>query len=192
MGYPGPAGKSVIATIFDELFYGPSLFKKLHCLDPKYYSGRPLIENDRLVITKPTLSRLARKFRGNLGVVSGRSKLAAEFSLKPIFDALNPDCSVFLEDEPREYAKPNPYAIIKAMENMDAKTALYAGDAYEDLIMVRMAEKKTDLKISFCGVYGCSSKPLETKAQLMNNGADFVIRDINELPNILNNISLKK
>jgi len=26
----------------------------------------------------------------------------------------------------------------------------------------------------------------------MNNGADFVIQDINDLPNMLNNISLKK
>jgi phosphoglycolate phosphatase-like HAD superfamily hydrolase len=192
LGYPGPPGKSVIATIFDELFYGPNLFKKLHNLDPKYYSGKPLIESDRLVITKSTVNDLAKRFEGNIAVVSGRSRLAAEFSLKPIFEALRPDYSVFLEDEPREYAKPNPYAIIRAMESMDARAALYAGDAYEDLIMVKRAEKQMDFKIAFCGVYGCSSKPLETKAHLIKNGADFVIQDINELPNMLNNISLKK
>jgi phosphoglycolate phosphatase-like HAD superfamily hydrolase len=192
LGYPGPPGKSILATIFDELFYGPNLFKKLHNLDPKYYWGKPLIENDRLVITKSTVKDLVRRFGGNLAVVSGRSRLAAEFSLRPIFGALGPNYSVFLEDEPREYAKPDPYAIIRAMESMDARTALYAGDAYEDLIMVRRAEKQKDFKIAFCGIYGCSSRPLETKAHLMKNGADFVIQDINELPNMLNNISLKR
>ena len=192
LGYPAPAGKSIITTVFDELFYGPNLFKKLHNLEPKYYSGKPLIENDKLVITKATLNSLARIFNGNLAAVSGRSRIAAEFSLKEIVDGLKPNCSVFLEDQPRDYAKPNPYALIEAMKNMDAKTALYAGDAYEDLIMVRRAEKKTDLKIAFCGVYGCSSRPLETKAQLIKNGADYIIRDVNELPDMLNNISIEK
>ena len=192
LGYPAPPGKSVLATIFDELFYGPNLFKKLHNFDPIYYSGKPLIENDKLIITKATARSLGRRFKGNLAVVSGRSKLAAEFSLRSIFGYLKPNCSVFLEDEPRQFAKPNPYAIIKAMKNMSARTALYVGDASEDLIMVRRAEKKTNLRIAFCGIYGYSSKPLETKAHLMNNGADFVIQDINDLPNMLNNISLKK
>ena len=192
LGYPAPPGKSVLATIFDELFYGPNLFKKLHDFDPVYYSGKPLIENDKLMITKATASSLARRFKGNLAVVSGRSRLAAEFSLKPIFRYLKPDCSVFLEDEPREFAKPNPYAIIKAMKSMSARTALYVGDASEDLIMVRRAEQKTNVRITFCGVYGYSSRPLETKAHLKNNGSDFVIQGINDLPHMLNNISLKK
>ena len=25
--YPAPVGKSIVATVFDELFYGPNLFK---------------------------------------------------------------------------------------------------------------------------------------------------------------------
>ena len=190
LGYPAPPGKSVLATIFDELFYGANLFKKLHNFDAVYYSGKPLIENDKLIMTKVTANSLARRFKGNLAVVSGRSRLAAEFSLKPIFGYLKPNCSVFLEDEPRKFAKPNPYAIIKAMKCIGTGTALYVGDASEDLIMVRKAGQKTNLRIAFCGVYGYSSRPLETKAHLMNNGADFVIRDINDLPNILNNISL--
>ncbi len=119
LDYPAPAGKrSVIATVFDEFFYGPELFKKLHNLEPRFYFGKPLIENDRLVITRRTMDHLARRFGGNLAVVSGRSKLAAEYSLQPILDTLKQESSVFLEDERREYAKPNPYGIMKAMKSM--------------------------------------------------------------------------
>jgi HAD superfamily phosphatase len=193
LDYPAPAGKrSVIATVFDELFYGPELFKKLHNLEPRFYFGKPLIENDRLVITRRTMDHLARRFGGNLAVVSGRSKLAAEYSLQPILDTLKQESSVFLEDERREYAKPNPYGILKAMKSMGSKTAMYAGDSYEDLIMVRRAEEKAHLKIAFCGVYGCSSQPLETIRQFKEKGADVIIQDINQLPKILNKVSVKE
>jgi len=193
LDYPASAGKrSVIATVFDELFYGPELFKKLHNFEPKFYFGKPLIENDRLVITRRTMDLLARRFGGNLAVISGRSKLAAEYSLQPILDTLKQESSVFLEDERREYAKPNPYGIMKAMKSMGTKTAIYAGDSYEDLIMVRRAEEKTQLKIAFCGIYGCSSQPLETMRQFKEKGADVIIQDINQLPKILNKVWVKE
>lgn len=190
--YPAPVGKSVIATVFDELFYGPELFKKLHGFEPKFYFGRPLIENDRLVITRRTMDLLKRKFKGNVAVVSGRSKLAAEYSLEPILDIFKQDACVFLEDERRQYAKPNPYAIVKAMKNMDAKTAIYAGDSFEDLIMVRRAEEKNHFKIVFCGIYGCSPRPPETMRQFREKGADVILQDINQLPKILNKLSVKE
>ena len=192
LDYPAPAGKSVIATVFDELFYGPELFKKLHNFEPKFYFGQPLIKNDRLVIKRGTMELLARRFSGNLAVVSGRSKLAAEYSLRSILDTLKQESSVFLEDERRKYAKPNPYAIIKAMKSMGTKSAVYAGDSYEDLLMVRRVEEKTHLKIAFCGIYGCSPQPLEAIRQFKEKGADVIIQNINELPKILNNVSIKE
>jgi len=193
LDYPAPAGKSsVIATVFDELFYGPELFKQLHNLEPRFYFGKPLIENDRLVITRRTMDLLASRFSGNLAVVSGRSKLAAEYSLQPILDTLRQESSVFLEDERRKYAKPNPYGIMKAMKSMGTKTAIYAGDSYEDLIMVRRAEEQTHLKIAFCGIYGCNSQPLETMRQFKEKGADLILQDINQLPKILNKVSVKE
>lgn len=192
LDYPAPTGKSVIATVFDELFYGPELFKKLHGFEPRFYFGKPLIENDELVVTKKTMNLLSRKFNGNVAIVSGRSELAAEYSLRPILDIFKQDACVFLEDEGRQYAKPNPYAIVKAMKNMGANTAIYAGDSFEDLIMVRRAEEKNHLRIVFCGVYGCSPRPMETMRQFKEKGAEVIIHDINQLPKILNKVSVKE
>jgi HAD superfamily phosphatase len=192
LDYPAPAGKSVIATVFDELFYGPELFKKLHGFEPRFYFGKPLIENDKLVITRKTMDLLSRKFNGNLAIVSGRSELAAGYSLWPILDTFNQKACVFLEGERRQYAKPNPYAVVKAMKNIGANTAIYAGDSFEDLIMVRRAEEKNHLRIVFCGVYGCSPRPRETIRQFKEKGAEVIIHDINQLPKILNKVSVKE
>lgn len=192
LDYPAPVGKSIIATVFDEFFYGPKLFRRLHDFKPKFYFGKPLIENDRLVVTRKTVDFLTSKFNGNVAIVSGRSKLAAEHSLQPILENLKESACIYLEDEKRQYAKPNPYAIVKAMGTMGVNTAIYAGDSIEDLIMVRRAEEKTHFKIVFCGVYGCSPRPLETIRQFKETGADVIVRDINELPKIINKVSSRE
>ena len=189
--YPAPVGNSILPTVFDEFFYGPELFEKYHKIKPKYYFGKPLIENDKLLATNTTINDLKKKFGSNVAIVSGRSKIAAEYSLKSIFNVFNQRACVFLEDEEREYRKPNPYAIKKAMQFMNSKTAIYVGDSAEDLLMVRRAEKETDTKIAFFGVYGCSFQPILTLRQFKNSGAEAIIDNINILPNILNKVLIR-
>src|ERR671924_161940 len=113
-------------------------------------------------------------FKGNLAIVSGRSRLAAEYSLRPIIKYFNSDACVFLEDKKRKYAKPNPYAVKHAMKVMGARTAVYVGDSAEDLLMARRAEKEIGAKIAFFGIYGCSTEPTETVRQFKKNGADAI------------------
>jgi phosphoglycolate phosphatase-like HAD superfamily hydrolase len=189
--YPASVGESLLATVFDELFYGPELFKKQHRVEPKYYFGKPLIQNDKLVANRTTMNALSKKFSGNIAVVSGRSRLAAEYSLKPIFDIFNQNACIFLEDQKREYAKPDSYAIKRAMKTMGVRTAIYVGDSAEDMLMARRAEKEIGVKIAFFGIYGCSTEPTETVRQFKKNGADAIIENINQLPNVLNKVLAK-
>jgi phosphoglycolate phosphatase-like HAD superfamily hydrolase len=189
--YPAPVGSSLLATVFDEFFYGPKLFLKYHKIKPKYYFGKPLIDNDKLLTTSTTIKKIKQKFNGNVAIISGRSKIAAEYSLKPIFNIFNQRACIFLEDEEREYSKPNPYAIKKAMKVMNSKTAIYVGDSTEDLLMVRRAEKEADIKIAFFGVYGCSTRPALTARQFRKIGAEAIIENVNILPNILNKVLIE-
>jgi phosphoglycolate phosphatase-like HAD superfamily hydrolase len=189
LSYPAPVKDSMLARVFDEIFYGPELFRKQDHLEPKYWiTGRPLIKNDRVAVTAKTIKKLNKMFKGNLAIVSGRSKLAAEYSLGSLIQYLNYDACVFLEDEKREYAKPNPYAIKHAMRVMNASTALYVGDSLEDLLMARDAERETGVKILFVGIYGNSPLPSKTIGNFKQEKVKVIIKNVNQLPNIINKV----
>ena len=102
-----------MTTVFDEVFYGAELFKQRYGNYPQYYFGDGLINNEKVVITRDTTRFLSNRFNNNIGVVSGRSKLAFEHSLQGILSTFNKEACIFLEDEPRKNAKPNPYGIKK-------------------------------------------------------------------------------
>src|ERR671936_697839 len=183
--YPAPVKDSMLARVFDEIFCGPELFRKQDHLEPKYWTtGRPLINNDRLAVSAKTMKKLNKMFKGNLAIVSGRSKLAAEYSLKPIMKYFNSDACVFLEDEKREYAKPNPYA----MKVMNARTAVYAADSAEDLLMAKRAEKEMGVKIGFVGIYGNSPEPYKAVGNFKQESVETIIKSVNQLPNIINKV----
>jgi HAD superfamily phosphatase len=189
--YPAPVKDSMLAQVFDEIFYGPELFRKQDHLEPKYWTtGRPLINNDRLAVSARTMKKLNKMFKGNLAIVSGRSKLAAEYSLKPIIKYFNFDACIFLEDEKREYAKPHSFAIKHAMRVMNAKTAVYAGDSAEDLLMARRAEKEMGVKIAFVGIYGNSPEPNKTIDKFKQENIKAIIKSVNQLPNIINKVNV--
>jgi HAD superfamily phosphatase len=189
--YPALVKDSLLARVFDEIFYGPDLFRQQDHLEPKYCTtGRPLIKNDKLAVTVKTMKKLNKMFKGNLAIVSGRSRLAAEYSLKPVIKYFNSDACVFLEDKKREYAKPNPYAVKHAMKVMSARTAIYVGDSVEDLLMARRAEKETGMKIAFVGIYGNSSEPGKTIYKFKQEGVKAIMRSVNQLPNIINKVHL--
>ena len=189
--YPAPVKDSMLARVFDEIFYGPDLFRQQDRMEPKYWTtGRPLIKNDKLAVTVKTMKKLNKMFKGNLAIVSGRSRLAAEYSLKPIIKYFNSDACVFLEDKKREYAKPNPYAVKHAMKVMSARTTIYVGDSVEDLLMARRAEKETGAKIAFVGIYGNSSEPGKTIYKFKQEGVEAILKSVNQLPNIINKVHL--
>jgi phosphoglycolate phosphatase-like HAD superfamily hydrolase len=118
-------------------------------------------------------------------MVTGRSRLAAEVSLRELMKYFDIDSCVFLEDEKRKYAKPNPYAIRKAMDSMNAKNAVYAGDSAEDLLMARRAEKAMGVTIAFVGIYGYSPQPEKTLQNFRRLGVRAIARTVNRLPGLV-------
>ena len=197
LNYPGKVGDSIVSTVFDEFFYGQELFLKRYKIKSKYYFGKPLIENDRIVITDNTIRKLIEKFNSKIAMVSGRSKIAAAYALDNKFYLLNEKNSIFLEDEERKFAKPNPYGLKKVINKINTRNdILYCGDSVEDLIMARRAEEelnqkniKTKTSIVFCGIYGCSSNKDELISKFMEKKADIIIKSVNDLPYILNKVS---
>ena len=183
LSYPGNHD-NLLYKIFDQIFYGPELYSKLF-KHKSQFSEPGLIENDVLIVNEFLIKKLQKKFTSKLSIVSGRGKESIRYSLESLLDKFDLKNSAFLEDEPRNMAKPNPESLIRSINGMNCNHCIYVGDSMEDFIM---AKKATNLgcKTTFCGIIGTSKNPQEKLELFQCNGAKLVLESINLLPNVLN------
>ena len=184
LSYPGSHKDNILYQIFDQLFYGPELYSKLF-KNPSKFSEPGLIENDVVIFNNDLADKLGNKFHNQISMVTGRGKESVKYSLKQLLDKFDLQNSMFLEDEPRELAKPNPQSLVNSITGMNSKSCLYVGDSMEDFIM---AKKATILgnKTTFCGIIGTSKNPEEKLQLFEQNEAILVLDSINLLPKVLN------
>jgi len=184
LSYPGSHKENVLYQIFDQLFYGPELYSKLFKANSKF-SDPGLIENDDVILDDELCIKLQKKFGNQISMVTGRGKESVSYSLKNLLQKFDLPHSVFLEDESRDLAKPNPQALVDSIHGMSSKSCLYVGDSMEDFIM---AKKATILgnKTTFCGIIGTSKNPQEKLKLFEENGAILVLDSITLLPKVLN------
>ena len=184
LSYPGPHKENILYQIFDQLFYGPELYLKLFKNNSKF-SNSGLIENDDVILNDELCIKLQKKFGKQISMVTGRGKESVSYSLKNLLEKFDLPNSVFLEDESRDLAKPNPQALVNSINGMNSKSCLYVGDSMEDFIM---AKKATILgnKTTFCGIIGTSKNPQEKLKLFEENGAILVLDSITLLPKVLN------
>jgi len=184
LSYPGSHKDNILYQIFDQLFYGPELYSKLFQNTSKF-SESGLIENDDVIFNNDLADKLENKFHKQISMVTGRGKESVKYSLKNLLEKFDLQNSMFLEDEPREFAKPNPQSLVNSITGMNSKSCLYVGDSMEDFIM---AKKATILgnKTTFCGIIGTSKNPEEKLQLFERNEAILVLDSINLLPKVLN------
>lgn len=186
---PEPGRPCPVRDMFDQLFYGPALYKRLAGA-PSQFSEEGLIERDRVVATRGVLEALRDRFSGRASLVTGRGIAPARQTLGPLLDILDVRASAFLEDEPREMAKPNPEALLRSIRAMGGRRCLYAGDSYEDLLMARRAGQAAasageDIEVAFCGITGSTPSPRGRLEMFDAGGADAVLDSILLLPGVL-------
>ena len=93
--------------------------------------------------------------------------------------------SKFLEDEPRDLAKPNPQPLISSIKGLGATCTLFVGDSTEDYIMAKKSDEMGS-KTIFCGIYGTSKEP-ETKRKLFEKkNVEIILETIDLIPKTLN------
>ena len=184
LSYPGTHHDNPLYQIFDQIFYGPELYKKLFN-NTSNFSDLGLIEQDDVILNDILFEKLQKKFDSKIAMVTGRGKESVSYSLKSLLTKFNLPNSMFLEDEPRELAKPNPQSLLNSIQGMNCTSTLYVGDSMEDFIM---AKKTTDLghKTTFCGIIGTSKSPQEKLELFEKNDAILVLDSINLLPKVLN------
>lgn len=184
LSYPGTHHENSLYQIFDQIFYGPELYSKLF-KQSSQFSESGLIENDIVIINNFLIEKLQKRFASKLSIVSGRGKESIRYSLKSLLDKFDLKNSAFLEDEPRELAKPNPESLIRSINGMNCNHCIYVGDSMEDFIMAKKATEQ-GCKTTFCGIIGTSKNPQEKLELFQHNGAKLVLESINLIPKMLN------
>jgi len=184
LSYPGIHHQNPLSKIFNQLFYGSDLYRKLFN-DVSNFSESGLIEQDDVILNDILIEKLIKKFNSNIAMVTGRGKESVKYSLKLLLNKFNLNNSVFLEDESRDLAKPNPQPLLNSIQGMNSICTLYVGDSMEDFIM---AKKVTDLghNTIFCGIIGTSKNPKEKLDLFEQNDAILVLDSIHQLPKVLN------
>lgn len=192
--YPGLADSSLLSRAFDEFFYGKELFTDMYGQQPKFNDSKGFIDKDEVIISSDKLDQISAMFNGKIAIVSGRGRLATEYTLRPILHYFNLDASVFIEDEEKrvikeklnlKVTKPYPYALLRAIEVLQGSKALCIGDSVEDMLMARKASESASIETVFCGVYGAVSNSNFQFKVFTERGVDLILEDINALPQVL-------
>ena len=184
LSYPGAHNENILYQIFDQFFYGPKLYQKLFGSISEF-SEPGLIEQDDVILNNLLMEKLQKKFNSKIAMVTGRGQESVKYSLKTLLEKFDLKNSVFLEDESRDLAKPNPRPLLNSIKGMSSILTLYVGDSMEDFIM---AKKVTNLghKTIFCGIIGTSKNPQEKLELFKQNEAILVLDSINLLEKVLN------
>jgi HAD superfamily hydrolase (TIGR01549 family) len=183
LGYPSTDKNDLIHATFDQLFFGPELYSKIFQKESKF-SEKGFIENDNVIVTSELIEALKKKFNDKIAIVTGRGFNAISSSLKEILNQFNVENSVFLEDESRDLAKPNPQSLIRAMKGLNSKNCLYVGDSMEDMILAQKASE-LGFQATFCGIYGSGKLPDMKKKLFTKHNVPLILESINQLPDIL-------
>lgn len=183
--YPGVRFENPLNSIFDEIFYGPKLFQTLYKKNPEFYTDTGLIENDIVLVNKNLMQELHKKFKSKISIVTGRGLLSIQQSLKELLQEFDTRNSKFLEDEPREMAKPNPQSLILSIKGMNGNCSIFVGDSVEDFIMAKQAND-SGIPTIFCGIYGTSKNPNKKLDLFKKKEADIILESIHLIPKTLN------
>ena len=185
LDYPSKKFQNLLSSIFDEIFYGSELFTQLYNRKPQFFDSSGLIENDIILLNNDLIMDLHTRFDKRIALVTGRSLLSAKHSLKELLQEFDLKSSRFLEDEPREMAKPNPQSLVSAIQVMNGNNSLYVGDSMEDYLMARKADESGTSTI-FCGIYGTSKDKEAKKVLFRSKNVDIIIESISQIPKTLN------
>ena len=189
LAYPGGPTSSPLTRVFDEYYYGPTLLKQLHGIDPVVGCKTGLIDSESVLASTETLRSLSSLLpKGKMGIVSGRSRLGTEHTLGELMKFFEDGPMIFLEDHDAHInakqpipGKPSPESLLLAADNVGtSKSILYVGDSVEDLMMTNNANRVRP-KFTFCGITGAAYSPRRASV-LVELGADAILESVNDLP----------
>ncbi|MDI1495997.1 MAG: phosphatase [Cenarchaeum symbiont of Oopsacas minuta] len=184
LAYPGDGHGGLVYDIFDSIFYGSKLYASMNRDDVGVSQKSGLIDYDKVIMDANLAPNLTTRFGRKPGIVTGRGMLSIRHTLGRMLDDFDVENSLFLEDEPRKMAKPNPESLVHCMAGMGIERSIFVGDSIEDLILSQRA-LESDKKVTFCGVIGTSLDPQKKLELFEDKGAHMAVDSVLRLPQVL-------
>lgn len=193
--YPGKVGVSVISTLFEELFAGPSLFEETFCF-PAQFTQRNggYVDFESVIPKKLTFQRLENLLGGlRFGIASGSLMNSARHVLGETLQVFPREAQVWHDDVERAMVetgaqrlhKPSGYSLKQASSPYEPfKQAIYVGDTMGDILSAKNASTE-DPRYAFMGVYSTVDSPDKTLHMFIREGADAVAPSVNQLPDVI-------
>lgn len=202
INFPAPVGKSILSTLFEQVFSGKHLFEANFMQKPCFETeNEGYINNETTIAISTTFEKLFLLFgRDRFGIASGSFEKTAKYILKKQTEWFNLKAEVWMDDVDAEIEKsgkkdlhkPNPYSLLAASEVMKPfEQILYVGDTKADLLMVQKANQ-VDSRFIFCGVYGDYERGSTVRESFLQNGSDITLSTVNDLPEIIEFVRSKE
>jgi len=183
LSYPGMPPESLLATVFDEIYYGRELFQSIYGREAVCVRGRGLIFNERRIADRKTVEEMIFETGRKPALLTGRPRYTTELIMEEFMPLFDTDASIFIGDlrgrEMDLYRKPSSAGLKAVAERMGCSTFVYVGDSAEDMLMARKIEGKRCL---FAGVCEHSCHPEERRSLFISNSCDMVLDSIIQLP----------
>ena len=174
----------LVTQIFQEFYAGDGSCRALYGFEPEYIHGEPLYKRETVLLDVALLPKGLK-----LGVVTGRTRSEARLALKMSqLAGLIPEAHWITEDD--GVRKPDGRTMLRLLEQMPFKHAIYVGDTMDDhktVINYREVNGSGKAKITACTALSGPSG--EKHRQLfLEAGAEIVTPDVNMLLQYLNTV----
>lgn len=184
--------------VHDELYWGAARMRELYGREPRYAPDAPgLAGAEESLLTPETLPALEALGISRFGVITGRISPEVEQALRMIAPdgvslaingahgvAEHPPFAVIVPAS--LHAKPNPQALVYALEKLGARAALYVGDTGDDLeLTLRYRAEVLANQPELPAVIAVAVGDRVAAEQFRARGADITMSAVHELPNAL-------
>ena len=169
-----------LRDVFQQLYLGSDLYRELE-------DGEPDLDTEGFIHDEPVLlTDDTRKAIESwpLGVLTGRPAAEADIALERVGLSV-PEKRRFTMDD-WEGGKPDPHALIELADRLGADRPVFVGDTLDDVRTVNNAtEADHSRTFHSVGVLTGGLSGERGRRKYRTVGADIIIQDINELPDLL-------
>jgi phosphoglycolate phosphatase-like HAD superfamily hydrolase len=185
----------------DEFYWGAELARQLYGHEPTFAPEAPgFVHNEELLFTADLFTELRKLGIAKFGLITGRADAEVNWAVERLGPACDPQgehsdgwydseygrspfASIVSADT---YVKPDPRALIHALESLGSQAALFAGDTADDLDLVLRYRQHCASRGERClPVLAVAIACGEQARTYQERGADIVIPQIGDLPQAL-------